>query len=64
MTKVHTSIRMVWVALASGETLGEVVTVNMMYLPLVPVEDAHHEATSPGHETQTQNIGETEQEQI
>lgn len=29
--------------------------VNILYLPLVPVEDACHGAASPAHEAQTQH---------
>jgi hypothetical protein len=36
-----------------GDSRGLTVTVNILYLPLVPVEKVHHEATGPSRETQT-----------
>lgn len=53
MTKVHIRIRMVWVALVSGESGAVLGAVNISYLPLVPVEDAHCGAVRPGRKAQT-----------
>ena len=50
MTKVTTSIRMVWVALVSGGHLWCPVGV-WIYCPLVvSVQEKHHGATGPDHE--------------
>lgn len=46
---------MVWVALVSGESGGVLGAVNISYLPLVPVEDAHCGAVRPGRKAQTHN---------
>ena len=50
---MHIRIRMVWVALVSGEAGAALGAVNISYLPLVPVEDAHCGAIRPGHKAQT-----------
>lgn len=49
-------------ALVSGETQGMVVTVDVLDLFLVLVVESHHGDSGLGHDTQIENLNETDQE--
>lgn len=63
-TKVHTRIRIFWVAFFSGESLEMYLELNIFDLLSVGVEIKHHGTTGPDQEPHTHHVNEGMNESI